>query len=80
MPYYKVKLKESMRLQVSKSSFNGHEWTEYHGILIQATQEAQCATPDADYAMVLATVKSNQKPTTMHEQHCLNWWQLQIAK
>ena len=80
MPYYEVELEDGMRLQVSKSSFNGHEWMEYCGILIQAVQEAQHATPDTDYATVLATVKSNQTPTTMHEQRCLNRWQLQIAK
>ena len=67
-----------MRLQVS--SLNGHEWTEYRGILIQAAREAQRATPDADYATVLATVKSNQQPTTMSVRRGLALWLLQVAK
>ena len=71
MSYYEVELEDGTRLQVSESSFNGHEWTKYRGILIQAAREAQRATPDADYATVLAIVKTNQTPTTMYRRRCL---------
>ena len=78
MPYYEVELEDGMRLQVS--SLNGRKWSDYHGILIQATWEAQRATPDADYATVLAIMKTNQMPTTIHEQCCLTRWRLQVTK
>ena len=67
-----------MRLQAS--SLNGREWTEYREILIRAAREAQRATPTSDYATVLATVKPNQTPTTIHEKRCLTRWQSQAAK
>ena len=80
MPYYEVELEDGMRLQVSESSLNGCEWTDYREILIRAAREAQRATPDADYATVLAMVKSNQQPTTMYGRRCLARWQLQVGK
>ena len=78
MPYYEVELEDSMRIQVS--SLNGHEWSEYRKNLLSAVWEAKRATPDSDYATVLAIIKSNRIPTKPHEKLSLTRWRLQVAK
>ena len=67
-----------MNIQVS--SLNGHNWQDYHEKLIQAAREAQRATPPADYATVLAIMKSSQRPSDAKHQLCLTRWNLQVAK
>ena len=77
MPY-EVELEDGMKIQVL--SLNGHDWSGYCKKLAQAAWEAQCATPEADYATVLAVIKSNQWPSTLRERQCLTQWQLCMAK
>ena len=77
MPY-EVELEDGMKIQVL--SLNGHDWSVYHEKLVQAVWEAQRTTLKADYAIVLAVVKSNQWPSNIREQQCLTQWQLCMAK
>ena len=77
MPY-EVQLEDGMRIQVS--SLNGHDWLDYHKKIIRATWEAQRATPELNYAIVLAIMKANQIPNDANKRHCLTCWQLQMAK
>ena len=67
-----------MKIQVS--SLNGHDWSNYREKLLCAAREAKRATSESDYAMVLAIVKSNQRPNDMYKRNCLTQWQFQVGK
>ena len=76
--HYKVKLEDGMKIQVS--SVNRHDWSNYREILICTVWEAQQAMPGLNYTIVLAIMKSNQRPNDNYKQQCLTRWQLQMAK
>ena len=67
-----------MKIQIT--SLDGHDWSDFRKILIQAAREAQRATPETDYATVLAVIKSNKWPENPRERHCLKQWQSQMAR
>ena len=77
MPY-EVELEDGMKIQIL--SLNRHDWSDYREKILSAAREAKHTTPEADYATVLAVVKSNQWPSTLHERQCLTRWQLCMAK
>ena len=53
MPY-EVELEDGMKVQVS--SLNGFNWLDYREKIIRAAREAQRATPELHYAIVLAII------------------------
>ena len=77
MPY-EVKLEDGMKIQVS--SLNRYNWSNYHEILIHTVWEAQQAMLELNYTIILAIMKSNQRPNDNYKQQCLTCWQLQMAK
>ena len=73
-----MELEDGMKIQIT--SLDGHDWSDFRKILIQAAREAQRATPETDYATVLAVIKSNKWPENPRERHCLKQWQSQMAR
>ncbi|KAH0835722.1 OPT oligopeptide transporter [Lanmaoa asiatica] len=79
MPY-EVELDDDMKIRVT--SLNGHDWSKYCTKIISAAWEAQRATMETDYAIVLAIIKSNQVPSSNepYKRQCLTRWQIKMAK